>query len=120
MASTGHSIISIAKDLNERLIPTKGSKTGKRNFWHSLTIRRMIKNSSYIGETYFGVTSRVSSARTIVHPQDKWTLLENVTPAIISEELFNDANAQLDKPKVRTGRPKNAPLVKFYAWSISV
>lgn len=63
---------------------------------------------------------RVSSARTIVHPQDKWTLLENVTPAIISEELFNDANAQLDKPKVRTGRPKNAPLVKFYAWSISV
>jgi len=116
MVSTGHSLISIAKDLNERLIPTKGSKTGKRKFWHSLTIRRMIKNSSYIGKTYFGVTSRVSSARTIVHPQDKWTLLENVTPAIISEELFNDANAQLDKPKVRTGRPKNEYLLRNHVF----
>jgi hypothetical protein len=89
----GVGIITIAGDLNERLIPTKSSKNGVRKFWHSLTIRRMIKNSSFIGRTYFGVTSRLSSTKTILHPQDNWTLSESATRAIKSEELFNNANS---------------------------
>ncbi len=116
MIATGHSIISIAKHLNERSIPTKGSKDGKRKFWHSLTIRRMIKNSSYIGKTYFGMTSRLSKAKTVQHPQENWTLLDNVTPAIISEELFSQANKELNKPKVRTGYPKNEYLLRNHAF----
>ena len=114
--ATGHSFISIARNLNERCIPTKGSKNGQRKYWHSLTIRRMVKNQSYIGKTYFGVTSRLSKAKTVIHPQDKWTLLEKVTPPIISEELFNQANIQLDKPKVATGHPKNEYLLRNHAF----
>jgi site-specific DNA recombinase len=116
MVATGHSFISIARNLNERCIPTKGSKNGERKHWHSLTIRRMIRNQSYAGKTYFGVTSRLSKSKTVTHPRDKWILLENVTPAIISEELFGDANAQLDKPKVRTGRPKHEYLLRNHAF----
>jgi len=114
--ATGQSLVSIARSLNERGISTKGSKDGKRKYWHSLTIRRMVKNPSYIGKTYFGVTSRISKAKTLRHTEDKWILLENVTPAIISEELFNQANAELHKPKMRTGRPKHEYLLKNHAF----
>jgi len=116
MAATGHSFISIARNLNERCVPTKSSVDGKRKYWHSLTLRRMVRNSSYIGKTYFGVTSRLSKSKTLTHPQEKWILLEKVTPAIIPEELFKDANAQLDKPKVRTGHPKHEYILRGHAF----
>lgn len=80
---------------------TKATKIGenKRKLWHSLTIRRMIRNSGYIGSTRFGDT-----------------ILANVTPAIVSEDIFCAANAQLDKPKVRTGRPKHEYLLRNHAF----
>ena len=114
--ATGKSIVSIARNLNERCIPTKGSNSKERKHWHSLTIRRMIKNTSYIGKTYFGVTSRLSKSKTVTHPREKWILLENVTPLIIDEELFSQANAELDKPKVVTGCPKNEYLLRNHAF----
>jgi len=116
MVATGQSLVSIARRLNERCIPTKGSNNGERKHWHSLTIRRMVKNPSYIGKTYFGVTSRLSKSKTVTHPQDEWILLEKVTPAIINEELFHQANAELDKPKVRAGRPKNEYLLRNHVF----
>lgn len=116
MVATGQSPVSIARKLDERGIPTKGSKNGERKHWHSLTIRRMIRNPAYMGKTYFGVTSRLSKSKTVTHPRDKWILLEDVTPAIVSEELFNQANAQLDKPKIRTGRPKHDYVLRGHAF----
>jgi len=99
--ATGESLLSIARNLNDRRIPTKSSKAddGKRTFWHSLTIRRMIRNSGYIGSTRFGNMT-----------------LTNVTPAIVSEDIFKAANAQIDKPKFRTGRPKNEYLLRNHAF----
>lgn len=116
MVAIGQSPVSIARKLDERGIPTKGSKNGERKHWHSLTIRRMIRNPAYMGKTYFGVTSRLSKSKTVTHPRDKWILLEDVTPAIVSEELFNQANAQLDKPKIRTGRSKHDYLLRGHAF----
>lgn len=97
----GQSLISIARELNNRSIPTKGAKfnSAKRKLWHSLTIRRMVHNSGYIGNTYF---------------MD--TLLPDVTPAIVSEGVFHAANAEIDKPKVRTGRPKHDYLLRNHAF----
>lgn len=93
-ASAGESLISIARTLNQRSIPTKGKK-----IWHSLTIRRMIKNTSYIGQTYF-----------------KDVLLPDVTPAIVDIGIFQAANAQLDRTKTRTGFPKNEYLLRNHAY----
>ena len=59
----------------------------------------MIRNSGYIGSTHFGDT-----------------VLADVTPPIISEDLFYAANAQLDRPKVRTGRPKHEYLLRNHAF----
>jgi len=97
--AAGDSMVSIARSLNERGIPTKGSTSEQRKLWHSLTIRRMVRNSGYVGQTYFNNT-----------------LLEDVTPAIMSEELYQAANAELDKPKARTGRPKNDYLLRHHAY----
>ncbi|MFC1944394.1 recombinase family protein [Chloroflexota bacterium] len=99
--ASGDSLISIARGLNEQRIPTKSTKSGdeKRKFWHSLTIRRMIRNSGYIGITRFGDT-----------------VLTDITPAIVSKDIFDAANAQLDKPKVRTGRPKHEYLPRNHTF----
>ena len=99
--AVGESLVSIARRLNQSRVRTKGSKDNedKRKFWHSLTIRRMVRNSGYIGKTYFN-----------------GTLLPNVTPAIVSEDIFQAANAQLDRPKVRTGRPKHEYLLRNHAY----
>jgi len=97
----GEALISVARGLNNRGIRTKGTKIddGKRKFWHSLTIRRMIRNRAYIGDT-------------------RWhnIVLPNITPAIVSEDIFHAANAQLDKPKIRTGRSKHEYLLRNHAF----
>jgi site-specific DNA recombinase len=99
--ASGEALISVARGLNNRRIRTKGTKIddGNRKFWHSLTIRRMIRNRGYIGDT-------------------RWrdTVLPNITPAIVSEDIFHAANAQLDKPKIRTGRPKHEYLLRNHAF----
>jgi len=92
--ATGESLVSVARLLNNRKIQTKTNK-----LWHSLTIRRMIRNTGYIGNTYF-----------------KNTLLPGLTPAIVGEDLFQAANAELDKPKVRTGHPKHDYLLRNHAF----
>jgi site-specific DNA recombinase len=99
--ATGESLVSIARRLNQRGVRTKATKDddNKRKLWHSLTIRRIVRNSGYIGNTYF-----------------KNTLLPNVTPAIVSEDVFQAANEQLNRPKVRTGRPKNEYLLRGHAY----
>ena len=118
--ASGQSTISVARDLNSRLIPTKGTRADsppdQRKHWHSLTIRRMIRNSAFMGKTYFGMSTRIDKGHVVIHPKELWVLLPDVTPAIVSEALFNDANAQLDKPKLRTGRPKHEYLLRGHAF----
>jgi site-specific DNA recombinase len=92
--ATRESLVSIARRLNERHIWTK-----QRKLWHPLTIRNMVRNSSYIGQTRLGNS-----------------VLSNVTPAIVEEDIFHMANAELDRPKVRTGRPKNEYLLRNHAF----
>ena len=88
----GDSLLSISKALNDNGVPTKGKK-----LWHTLTIRRMIRNKAYIGQTYY-----------------KDAMLPSVSPAIVTEAAFQAANAQLDKPKLRTGRPKHEYLLRHH------
>jgi site-specific DNA recombinase len=117
--ATGEALIAIARDLNSRSVPTKATVIGnpeERKLWHSLTIRRIVRNQAYIGKTYFGMTSRISKSKILKHPEDKWISLPTASPQIVSEELYQLANQQLDKPKVRTGRAKHDYLLKHHAF----
>jgi len=62
----GHSSFRIATTLNEQRIPTK-----QGHLWHPLTIRRILKNTAYIGLTYYS-----------------GHLLPDVSPPIIKPEVF--------------------------------
>lgn len=101
--ASGEKLLPIGRNLNQRGVPTKGTIVSKnpadRKLWHTLTIRRMIRNPAYTGNTHFGDT-----------------LLPHVTPATISEDVFNAANAQLNKPKIRTGQPKHEYLLRNHAF----
>lgn len=92
--ATGERLVSIARQLNNRKVSTM---TNKR--WRSLTIRRMVRNTGYIGHTYFNSV-----------------LLSGLSPAIVSEDVFQAANVELNKIKVRTGRPKHDYLLRNHAF----
>lgn len=85
--ATGESIISVARVLNQNNVPTKS----KKGSWHSLTVRRIVKNTGYIGQTYFA-----------------GTLLPGVTPVIIDQNVFKSANKQLIGKR---GHPKSQFLL---------
>ena len=102
MIAEGMSRFNVAKILNGKGIPTKSG--GK---WHPLTIERMITNSAYIGETYFGKT--LGSKKTSLQPRPKedWRLLPDVTPPIITRELWEQTQKVLLKAKeLHPGNPK--------------
>jgi len=91
MVANGNSCFKIARMLNEESIPTKADKK-----WEARTVSRIVRNPAYIGLTYFGVTSGKEHKST---PKESWHVLPNVTPAIISKELFEQAQAALAKSR---------------------
>jgi len=91
MIANGVSCFKIAKVLNEESIPTKSGKK-----WEPRTIYRIVHNPAYTGITYFGVTTGKDHKIT---PKESWQVLPDVTPAIISQELYDRAQAALVKSK---------------------
>lgn len=94
MASQGISTNKIALTLNE-----EGYKSKSGSLWHPLTVRRIIKNITYTGKTYFGQTKRISKSRVEVQPEENWILMPDVTPPIISDELYTIAQEAMRKAK---------------------
>jgi len=106
MIAEGHDTYHVAKSLNEKGIPSKsGSK------WHPLTIKRMATNPAYIGLTYFGKTRR-EGKKLHLCPEDNWKVLPNVTPPIVSKELFDKVQKVIQRPKIRSGRPLHDYLLR--------
>lgn len=115
----GVSMYEIARRFNERQVPTRH---GGR--WDPATIRKMLLNPAYIGKACFGkyapctrqrITRRVRLKGRIPvrdqarceRPRDEW--VEIPVPALISEETFALAQAQLEHnthfARRRTKRP---------------
>jgi site-specific DNA recombinase len=87
MVAGGDSCFKIARTLNEESIPTKSGKK-----WEARTVSRIVRNPAYIGITYFGQTSGKERKKT---PKESWHVLPDVTPAIVSKELFERGQAAL-------------------------
>lgn len=110
LVADGSSCFGIARMLNEESIP---SKSGRK--WDARTISRIVRNSSYCGNTYFGMT-KVVGGKVITLPRESWTLLEDITPAIISEELFNKAQDALERMReLHPGKAKHEYPLTGYA-----
>ena len=74
----------VAIVLNQRNIPTK-----MHCKWTQTGIYDMTNNPCYIGNTYYW-KSRVSGNKRIKCPETEWALLPDVTPPIISKNLFDN------------------------------
>jgi site-specific DNA recombinase len=91
MVISGMPAAKVANVLNEEGITTK---TGKK--WRSSLITKIVRNPAYIGLTYYGMTKGKGHKK--VNKED-WVLLPDATPAIISKELFDQAQEVKDKTK---------------------
>ena len=107
MVAKGDGCFKVARLLNEESIPTK---SGKR--WEARTVSRIVRNPAYMGITYFGQTSGKNREKT---PEESWYVLPDVTPAIISKELFERTQGALAKSKeLHPGKAKHEyPLTGF-------
>ena len=91
-----------ARKLNDLGIPTK---TGGK--WSPRTIYNMTGNPSYIGMTYYGQTHGSRKTKLVKQPKSEWILLPDVTPPIISRELFDRVqeirriNGEMNKAKAK-------------------
>jgi site-specific DNA recombinase len=97
MAMLGTSTNKIALSLNQEGIPTKAG-----SLWYPLTVRRILNNLTYTGKTYFGQTKRVDG-RIEAQPKENWTLLPDVSPPIITIEIFEKAQEAIKN--ARDSRP---------------
>ena len=101
MCASGMSRFQIAKTLNEHGILTKAhkNKRGILTNWHPLTIQRLVTNPAYIGLTYYYQTRGSRKTDLVSQDKSKWVVLKDVTPAIISNELFERAQERLRQQK---------------------
>jgi len=110
----GLPIHGIARRLTASTVPSPSGKP----VWSSGTIFRMLRNPAYCGHTFVFTQSRVEGARHIkpdnerknkathiIHkPREQWVALEGATPAIISQEVFDEAQRRLKRNKELAAR----------------
>jgi site-specific DNA recombinase len=98
----GIGIDRITYKLRELNVPTPSGA----GLWYSSEVWRILKTTDYIGQTYvFKMAGRKRK------PKAEWTELPGVTPAIIDNDLFTAAQAQLERNKVKASRNTKQPYL---------
>lgn len=112
---SGIGCATIAKELNERDIPTKRKDEKRKDGlvisgkWGAPTIRRMIRNEVYMGDSRLQKTFKDTLFRTHLNEgQLPQYYYEDNHPAIISREGFQRANAVLDQHSKECGGGKTS------------
>ena len=100
----GQTEYSIAVELNR-----EGMKTKRGAPWHAISVKRLLQNPAYKGETWYGKARhrRVKGGkieRTPL-PQSEWILVEGFTPAIMSDRLHRRVQERQAMPKGPKGKP---------------
>ena len=116
----GWTLHRIAEELNRKGIPTK-----RGNKWHPLTVRNILKNTSYIGWDAYGKSRhRVvfdwkgtpAEKRRIdcrVKPEEEWIWMDTFSPRVVSDELWESVQHRLAMPVARRVQ-KDVYLVTGY------
>jgi site-specific DNA recombinase len=68
--------------------PTKSGKP-----WNRRSVQAILTNPAYTGKTFVFTTAK--GRKQFTRPQEEWIEIPGVTPAIISQELFDAAQKQL-------------------------
>lgn len=118
MAAEGRKKPEIARYLNEQGTLTcmehfqkmglkrKSYREKEKKLWSVTTIGDMLKNEVYLGKTIWNKTRQafVGSKRQVKNDRSEWIIMEGTHEPLISQELFDTANA-----KAFTHKKKNVP-----------
>ena len=111
-AARGDSSRKIALDLNEDGVipPLKYKVLYQGNFsedgaarasdlWNYTTVKRILKNSVYLGHTLLGKTKKASvkSKKKLQVPNDQWAVTEDTHDPLVTQELFDLAQFNLGR-----------------------
>ena len=111
-SAAGDSCIKIAQDLTEAgvITPLKYRVLYRDNFsdtgaaratdcWNYTTVKRIIKNQVYLGNTLLGKTRKASikSRKKISVPQEDWAITSNTHEPLVDQMTFDKAQANLGK-----------------------
>lgn len=102
----GLSLCSINKRLNELSIPSPSGKS-----WNRTAVHYILTNPAYTGRTYLFTRYKTEGnhhlkpwrknklTHTVMRPREEWVAVEGTTPAIITEELFEQVQMKLKRNK---------------------
>lgn len=111
-AANGDSSRKIALDLNnDGVIPPLKYRVLYRDefsaegaarasdLWNYTTVKRILKNPVYLGHTLLGKSKKVSvkSKKKIPVPREDWAVTENTHPPLVSNVLYERAQANLGR-----------------------
>jgi len=98
VAYEGLSLRGVVRRLNERGIPSPAAgkiQLGRATYWGHNQVHRMLTDPSYKGETYVLRWDGGKRNTTMRSPADWLRLPDGTTPAIVSPDLWNEAQAHL-------------------------
>ena len=100
MYLSGMGVCSIAKTLNQSLIPSPGSmqKNSGKNLWNHTAVTRILKNEMYTGTMVQGkkVKPSYKSGRLLGQPKEKWIKVENTHESIIGKCTFDEVQRLIE------------------------
>jgi site-specific DNA recombinase len=96
LVNEGMSTTAITYRLISRGVQTKNGKQ-----WCKQAVRLILTNPAYIGKTFAFTTA---NGRQFSKPRSEWIEIPDVTPAIISQELFDAAQKQLQTNRQKASR----------------
>jgi len=96
LINDGLSTSAITYRLRKLLVPTK-----QKAMWCRAAVLNILKNPAYTGKTYAFTTI---NGKPFSKKREEWIEIADVTPAIISEELFEAAQKQLQVNKAKAMR----------------
>jgi site-specific DNA recombinase len=107
LVEEGLSINRIVRRLRALTVPTPSGKGS----WGKSTVHNILTNIAYTGKTYAFTQTQDEGGRhykeirkhkathRLFKPREEWIEIPGATPPIISEELFNEAQARLQRNK---------------------
>ena len=109
-AYQGYGYNKIARMLTERKVITPAAYQARRSGrsydkdpyeWNLCTVSKILDNQTYLGHLVSG-KRRIASfknKKSVKQPEDKWIVVENQFPALVSKTLWNDAHERLKTRK---------------------
>ncbi len=114
MAYSGNNISVIRDYLNTNNIPTANQiRYNKMAFWENKTIKNILKNEVYIGNTIQNKRSRISykNRKLKSNPQEQWNIVENTHEPIIDRQVFDKVQKMIIVQKYNRNEKKHKFLL---------